>query len=43
MTIQTASMTSDMAGYIRALPDDLEAAWQRFLFDLPTFPEIRQI
>lgn len=34
----------DMAGYIRALPDNLDAAWQKgFLFDLPTFPEIRQI
>lgn len=34
----------DMAGYIRALPNDLEVAWQKgFLFDLPAFPEIRQI
>ena len=34
----------DMAGYIRALPNDLEAAWKKgFLFDLPIFPEIRQI
>ena len=34
----------NMAGYIRALPDDLEAAWKKgFEFDLPSYPTIHRI
>lgn len=34
----------DMAGYIRALPDNLAHAWKKgFEFELPAFPTIRQV